>query len=254
VSEAIRFDDVGIVQGGRTILSQVALRIADGAFVGVLGGNGAGKTTLMRAILGLVPVTGRISLFGQPATRGNPLVGYMPQRRSPLVARLSGRTLVAAALDGQRWGIALPSAQASREVDRVLELVGAQALAARKLDELSGGERQRLLLAQTLLGDPKLLLLDEPLISLDPPRQAEMVALVRDVQRARGIAVLFSAHELNPLLGALDQVLYLGNGQAALGSVDAVITSESLSRLYAAPIEVVRSNGRIFVMSDTRIA
>jgi zinc/manganese transport system ATP-binding protein len=131
----------------------------------------------------------------------------------------------------------------------VLDLVGGSALAARPLSELSGGERQRLLLAQCLLGNPRLLLLDEPLISLDPHHQKSVVELVKRVQQELGIAVLFSAHELNPLLHALDRVLYLGNGVAALGTVDEVITKPVLSRLYGSTIEVMRVNGRIFVMS-----
>ena len=248
---AVEIADVTLVQGGRPVLSRISLDIAPCEFVGVLGANGAGKTTLMRAILGLLrPAEGRIAVFGRPVGRGNPLIGYMPQMRALPVARLDGRTVVTAALDGQRWGVRLPGPMARREVDRVLGLVQATALASRPLSELSGGERQRLLLAQALLGQPKLLLLDEPLISLDPSRQSDVVALVRSLQRSLGIAVLFSAHELNPLLGALDRVLYLGGGQAALGSVDEVITSAGLSRLYGAPIEVVRIGGRIFVMSD----
>jgi zinc/manganese transport system ATP-binding protein len=136
-------------------------------------------------------------------------------------------------------------------VDRVLDLVGARPLARRPLSELSGGERQRLLLAQALVGAPRLLLLDEPLISLDPHHAGDVVALVKSLQVALGLTVLFSAHELNPLLGALDQVLYLGRGQAALGAVDEVITGPVLSRLYGADIEVVRLGGRIFVMSGS---
>ena len=248
---AIDIADVTLVQGGRAVLSRISLDIAPGEFIGVLGANGAGKTTLMRAILGLLrPTHGRISVFGRPVGRGNPLIGYMPQMRALPVARLDGRTIVTAALDGQRWGVRLPGSALRREVDRVLGLVQATALSSRPLSELSGGERQRLLLAQALLGQPKLLLLDEPLISLDPSRQAEVVGLVRALQRSLGIAVLFSTHELNPLLGALDRVLYLGGGHAALGNVDEVITSASLSRLYGAPIDVVRIGGRIFVMSD----
>jgi zinc/manganese transport system ATP-binding protein len=134
-------------------------------------------------------------------------------------------------------------------VDRALGLVGATNLASRRLRDLSGGERQRLLLAQALLGDPKILLLDEPLISLDPAQQHAVVSLVRSVQQELKLCVLFSAHELNPLLGSLDQVLYLGAGQAVLGSVDDVITGPVLSRLYGAPIEVIRLQNRVFVMS-----
>jgi len=174
----------------------------------------------------------------------------MPQTRSALASRrVLGRDFVAMAADGHRWGLPLADATTRADVERVLDLVGAKALAARPLSELSGGERQRLLLAQCLLGQPKLLLLDEPLISLDPHRQRIVVELVRRVQRELGITVLFSAHELNPLLNAIDRVLYLGNGAAALGTVDEVITRPVLSRLYGAPIDVMRVNGRIFVMS-----
>ena len=116
--------------------------------------------------------------------------------------------------------------------------------------ETSGGERQRLLLAQALIGRPKLLLLDEPLISLDPSHQRAVVQLTKALQTELRISVLFSSHELNPLLGVLDRVLYLGNGHAALGTVDEVITGPVLSRLYGSPIEVVRVGGRIFVMSE----
>ncbi|MBE7209622.1 MAG: ATP-binding cassette domain-containing protein [Gluconacetobacter diazotrophicus] len=254
---AIRLDGVTLRLGGRAVLSGVDLRIPAGRFVGVLGANGAGKTTLMRAILGLVPpAAGRIAVLGHPpgrAVRGR--VGYMPQfHRADGASRLSGRAFVAAALHGHRWGLPWhPSADRRaldrREVSRVIELVGAEALASRPLSELSGGERQRLLLAQSLLGSPELLLLDEPLISLDPSRQHEIVSLVRALQRELRLSVLFCAHELNPLLGALDQVLYLGAGHAAIGTVDDVITAPVLSRLYGAPIDVVRLGGRIFVMS-----
>ncbi len=247
---AIALSDVTLRLGGRTVLERINLEIADHEFVGVLGPNGAGKTTLMRAILGLVPASkGRITVHGSPVRRGNKLVGYMPQVRSTTASRLSGRAVVAAAAGGHRWGLPVLDRAARLAVDEALDLVGARALADRPMIELSGGERQRLLLAQSLLGRPRLLLLDEPLISLDPHRQGEVVRLARRLQRELGLAVLFSAHELNPLLGALDRVLYLGGGQASLGTVDEVITAPVLSRLYGAPIEVMRLGGRIFVMS-----
>jgi len=248
---ALQFDRVTIRLGGRTILANTDLAVGESEFVGVLGPNGAGKTTLMRAILGLVPLAqGTIRIAGEPIARGNPGIGYMPQIRTALAGRrLRGRDFIAMATDGHRWGLPRTDAATQAEVERVLELVDGRALAERPLSELSGGERQRLLLAQCLLGKPRLLLLDEPLISLDPSHQRGVVELVRRVQRELGITVLFSAHELNPLLSALDRVLYLGNGSAALGTVDEVITRPVLSRLYGSPIDVMRVNGRIFVMS-----
>ncbi len=233
------------------VLDHVSLDVADHEFIGVLGPNGAGKTTLMRAVLGLVsPTSGSIHVLGQPAVRGNPAIGYMPQSRGVLAGtRLSGWDFVAGAVDGHRLGLPVLGKAGRAEVDRVLDLVGARDLARRRLAETSGGEQQRLLLAQALIGRPRLLLLDEPLINLDPSRQQETIALTRSLQRELGITVLFSAHDLNPLLEALDRVLYLGGGQAALGPLEDVVTGPVLSRLYGTEIDVVRLAGRIFVMS-----
>ena len=249
---AAELNRVSIDLGGRRILSDVSLAIEANEFVGLLGPNGSGKTTLIRALLGLLrPASGSIRVLGQDVRRGNPSVGYMPQTRRTIEGlRLSGYDFVASAANGHRWGLPLLDAKARREVAEALAMVEASDLARRPLAETSGGERQRLLLAQALLARPSLLLLDEPLISLDPHHQGAVVALVRRLQKELKIAVLFSAHELNPLLGALDRVLYLGNGQAALGPVDQVITGPVLSRLYGSAIDVVHLHGRIFVMAD----
>jgi zinc/manganese transport system ATP-binding protein len=248
---AIAFDRVTLPVGGRTILKEVSLAVEEGEFIGLLGPNGAGKTTLMRAVLGLLPVSsGTISIFGAPATRGNPAIGYLPQVRTAAAsARLRARDVLEASISGHRWGVPHASHDAEAEIDRCLDLVGARPLAARPIGELSGGERQRLLIAQALIGRPKILLLDEPLANLDPHQQHVVVDLVRDLSRDLKLTVLFSAHELNQVVGAVDRILYLGHGEAAIGPVDAVIQPAILSRLYGAPIDVVRANGNIFVMS-----
>jgi len=248
---AISLDHVTLSVRGLTVLSDISLAIAAGEFVGVLGANGSGKTTLIRALLGLLrPDSGSIAVLGKPVDRGNPAIGYLPQvRTSPPAVALSGRDFLAASVDGYRWGPPFLSAKARREIDRVLETVHAEELARRPLSDMSGGERQRLLVAQALIGNPRLVLLDEPLIGLDPYQQHIVVRLVRDLSRDLKLTVLFTAHELNQLLGAVSRILYLGLGQAALGTVDEVIRPEVLSRLYGAPIEVVRADGHVFVMS-----
>ena len=248
---AIELDRVTVARGGRAVLSDVSLAIRPGEFVGVFGSNGAGKTTLLHAILGLLrPSAGEIKVFGDPPTRGNRAAGYLPQQRTSVAdLRLCGWDFVASALHGERWGLPLTGRAGRREVDRAIAIVEAEALAARPLCELSGGELQRLLLAQALLGDPKLLLLDEPFLSLDLHFQQATVMLVKGIQQSEGITVLFTAHELNPLLDAMDRVLYLGQGKAALGTVEEVITSDVLSRLYGTPIEVLHVNDRILVVS-----
>jgi zinc/manganese transport system ATP-binding protein len=248
---AVELTGVSLAFGDRIVLSDIDLAIRDNEFVGVLGPNGSGKTTLMRAILGLLPPRdGTIRVLGQPVSRGNASVGYMPQVRGAMDSvRLTGWDFVASGVSGHRWGLPLLGSGPRREVQWALDIVQATGLARRPLAETSGGERQRLLLAQALLGRPRLLLLDEPLISLDPHHQHAVVELTHALQKELGIAVLFSAHEINPLLGALDRVLYLGGGAAALGTVEQVITGPTLSRLYGSQIDVVHVNGRIFVMS-----
>ena len=241
---------VALDLGGRTILSEVDIDIEAGEFVGLLGPNGAGKTTLMRAILGLVaPTAGSISVDGRPVARGDRAIGYMPQSRGSTDLRATGWDLVAGAIRGHRWGLPRLDRSGRDEVAWALETVGATTLANRPIGELSGGERQRLLLSQALIGRPKLLLLDEPLISLDPTHQRGVVELVSRLQKELGVAVLFSAHELNPLMNAIDRVLYVGSGRAVLGTVDEVITGPVLSRLYGSQIEVLRVGRRIFVMA-----
>ena len=249
---AVAFDHVSLCLGDTSVLSDVSLSIAPGEFVGVLGPNGAGKTTMMRAILGLVPIgSGRIDVLGAPPRRGSAAIGYVPQfRHVPPSAMMNGEALLLSSMHGERWGFAMPSRQDEAVVAQALERVGATEIARRPLTQLSGGERQRLYIAQALLSDPKLLLLDEPLISLDPARQRAIVELVRRIARDLGIAVLFSAHEVNPLMGTIDKVLYLGAGHAAIGTIDEVINDTVLSALYRTKVRVIRTDGQIFVLAE----
>jgi len=240
-----------LARDGKPVLDGVTATLHSGEFVGVLGPNGAGKSSLFLAILGLLPtVSGAIRVFGQAPRRGQERIGYLPQMRPDLAETdICAWDFVASALRPSHWGLPLYRAAERREVDAVIADVEAQALARRPLSALSGGERQRLLLAQALLGRPSLLLLDEPLINLDPRYQHTVVSLIQRLQVQRGMTVLFTSHELNPLLGAVGRVLYLGQRQAAIGTVEQVVTAPVLSRLYGMPIDVVRSGGRYFVIA-----
>ena len=250
----VELDHTTIRIGGRAVLADISFAIGPGEFIGVLGPNGAGKTTLMRAILGLLPPSaGQVRVFGRPPQRGDRAIGYLPQVRTVLPdLRVRGLDFIGSSLHGERWGLPSLSRRDKSMIEETLDSVGARDLARRPLSDMSGGERQRLLLAQALIGEPKLLLLDEPLISLDARHQEVAIGVVREVCRERKITVLFSAHELNQLLGTLDRVLYLGNGQAVLGTVEEVVTAPVLSRLFGAEISVVRADGHIFVMSRGR--
>jgi zinc/manganese transport system ATP-binding protein len=247
---AVELDQVTLARGGRVILNDVSAAIRPGEFIGVFGPNGAGKTTLLRALLGLLPpAAGEIRMFGGRPGRGNRAAGYLPQQRTNVAdLPVRGWDFVASAFKGECWGLPFLGARGRRQVARAIARVEAQALAARRLSQLSGGELQRLLLAQAILGEPRILLLDEPLISLDPHFQEAVIGVVKRIQQSDGVTVLFTAHDLNPLLGTMDRVLYLGNGRAAIGSVDEVVTAEVLSKLYDMPIEVLRIKDRIVVV------
>jgi zinc/manganese transport system ATP-binding protein len=254
---AVTFEGAVVRLGGRTIWSDVSLTVAEADFVAVLGPNGAGKSTLIKAILGLLPLAaGRVSVLGQTPGDAKGRIGYLPQRHGfDSGTRIRGVDLVQLGLDGARWGIPLPGTpRRKRDVVRVaevIELVGATGYARQPIGELSGGEQQRLLIAQALVRRPKLLLLDEPLDSLDLPNQAAVAALVRRICEEERVAVLLVAHDINPIIGYLDRVIYLAGGRAAEGSPEEVITSETLSRLYGAPIEVLHaSDGRLVVVGQ----
>jgi zinc/manganese transport system ATP-binding protein len=222
------FRQAAVRIGDRTLWREVDLAVSAGEFVSVLGPNGAGKSTLVKVLLGLIPLqAGTLSVLGEPPRRGNPSIGYLPQRRSfDAQLRVRGVDLVRLGLDGHRWGVPIPGARrwsqrartASARVDEVIELVGAQVYARRPIGELSGGEQQRLLIAQALVGRPRLLLLDEPLDSLDRPNQGAIAALVSRICRAEGVAVVMVTHDVNPILGYLDRVVYVTRDGVVTGS------------------------------------
>jgi zinc/manganese transport system ATP-binding protein len=253
VANVIECRGLGVSYGARTVWSNADLAVAPGEFLAVLGPNGSGKTTLLRLLLGLLrPSAGTVSVLGRPPRRGNPSIGYIPQRR-PLdpELRLAGTELVKLGLVGRRWGTGWPGrkVELNRRIADAVAAVGAEDYADHAIGTLSGGELQRLALAQAIISEPRLLLLDEPLASLDVRHQIGVAHLVADLARTRGMAILLIAHDVNPLLAVLDRVVYIARGQLTVGRPDEVITSEKLSKLYDANVEVLRdSRGRMFVV------
>ena len=254
---AIEVSGAAVRRGTRTIWSGVDLRIGQGEFVAVLGPNGAGKSTLLDVVLGLLPLSaGTATVLGERPGAGKDRIGYLPQRRSfDSQTRIRGREVVRLGLDGSRWGLPVPapfsrSARAAGEkVEEMIALVGAEHYAARPIGELSGGEQQRLLIAQALVREPRLLLLDEPLDSLDLSNQGAVAALVQRICETQGVTVLMVAHDVNPILSYLDRVVYFAAGAAVEGTPRSVIDGPTLSGLYGAPIEVLEaSDGRLVVV------
>jgi zinc/manganese transport system ATP-binding protein len=254
-------DGCAVALGKRTLWSDVTLQVQAGEFVCILGPNGVGKSTMIKAVLGQASLsTGRMRVLGRPPGQANQRIGYLPQRRSfDDQLRVRGLDVVRLGLDGGRWGMPLPGATrfspraraAADRIAQVIDLVGATPYARRPIGELSGGEQQRLLIAQALASRPRLLLLDEPLDSLDLPNQGAIARLVSDICRSEQIAVVMVAHDVNPILAYLDRVIYLARGSALIGPPREVITTATLTRLYDSPVEVLRTGDDRLVVVGT---
>jgi zinc/manganese transport system ATP-binding protein len=247
--------DLDVRLSGRTILDGVSFNIAPGEFTGLIGSNGAGKTTLFRTILGLQAASAGEVLFGGPThsrsrARGHQLIGFVPQKflLDPDLP-LRARDLVALGLDAQRWGVPRPSGARRALVQEMLEAVNGARFADTRVGRLSGGEQQRILIAHALIARPRLLLLDEPLANLDLRSAHEVVALLARIAREQQIAVLISAHEINPLLGVMDRIVYLAAGRAVSGSTDEVVRADVLSKLYGHHVDVLNVHGRVLIVA-----
>lgn len=247
----VELDDVTVRLSGRAVLDRVSVTVGEGEFTGLIGSNGAGKTTLLRVVLGLLePDAGRVLVAGQPRSRRNGVIGYVPQKigLDPDMP-LRARDLVALGIDGHRLGLPRRSAARAARVEEVLDAVGATGFADRRVGRLSGGEQQRVMIAHALVGRPRLLLLDEPLANLDITSATEIVSVLASVSAGQGVAVLISAHDMNPLLGVMDRIVYMAGGRVASGRTSDVVRSDVLSELYRAPVEVLEVRGRILVVA-----
>ncbi|HKF18821.1 MAG TPA: ATP-binding cassette domain-containing protein [Candidatus Dormibacteraeota bacterium] len=249
---AVRIERSTRVLGGRTIWRDLSLEIGAGEFLTIIGPNGAGKTSLLKVLLGLLPASGDVDVLGRPPGRGNPRIGYVPQQKAidPDLP-LRGRDLVRMGLDGARWGPGLGSRRVEGRVAEALSWVGAAPFADAPVGRLSGGEQQRLRIAQALIGDPALLLLDEPLLSLDLHNQREICALIAGWQRESGGTVIFVTHDVNPVLNMTNRVMAVVGGRWAAGRPDEILTTKAMSSLYGSPVEVVRLGGRVAVLAET---
>jgi zinc/manganese transport system ATP-binding protein len=250
-ADVLDVDGVTVRIAGRDILRDVRFTIGPGQFTGLIGSNGAGKTTLLRVILGLqTPTSGTVSVCGERHAARKGLIGYVPQKiQLDPDMPVRARDLVGLGLDGHRLGLPLPRRGRRQQVDEMLRAVDAARFADERVGNLSGGEQQRVMIAHALISSPRLLLLDEPLANLDIASAQEIIALLARISAERGVTVLISAHEMNPLLPVMNGVVYLAGGRAASGTTSEVVRSEVLSALYGHHVDVIHVHGRILVVA-----
>lgn len=249
-SASVEINGGGLAFGQRKLWSDLSLCIEQGEYFAVLGPNGSGKSTFLKVVLGLTTLSsGTISVLGRPAQTGHPGVGYIPQQKTlNSGTTLRARDLVGLGIDGHKWGIRLKTRAHRAKVDELLEAVGATDYANVPVGLLSGGEQQRLRIAQALANDPKILLADEALLSLDLHHQYAVAELINHYNKEQNSTVVFVTHEINPIIDHVDRVLYLANGRFTVGTVAEVMTSEVLTDLYQTHVDVIRSNGRYIVV------
>jgi len=254
--EVVSLTQARLTFGDRVLWDDLDLVVRAGEFIAVLGPNGTGKTSLLKVLLGQVPLsTGTVTVAGRPVTTGSDHIGYVPQHRSlDRGLSLRGSDLVALGYDGHRWGIAgwgRAARGAKRDaVRRALAQVNGTHLAHVPVGVMSGGELQRVRVAQALATDPVLLLCDEPLLNLDPANARLISSLIDRRRKETDTAVLFVTHEVDPVLPYVDRVLYLVDGRFRIGTVEEVMTSETLSELYRSDIEVVKIGRRYIVVGE----
>lgn len=239
----ISLHNVACGYGSRVLWKDVTATVRPGQFIAVLGPNGAGKTSLLKLLLGhLPPLAGSVERDRKAA------IGYVPQLKefNPRVS-LRGRDLVGLGLDGTRLGL-LASSGSRETIDHALEEVQAKQYGDAPLHLLSGGEQQRLRIAQALVSNPDVLLLDEPLLSLDIVNQQVIISAIEHRKRSHKTACLCVTHEINPILPIVDQVFYIARGRALIGHPDEVLTTQRLTELYGAPVTVLRDERHIVVL------
>jgi ABC-type Mn2+/Zn2+ transport system ATPase subunit len=234
MTSLITFDRVTLGYGRRPVLTDLSFRIPEGDFLGLVGPNGAGKTTILRAILGsLSPLSGTI-------TRADGLrFGYVPQRDQ--VDYNFPLKVVDVVLMGRYARVGLARRPGRHDRDRAraaLEHVGIAHLADEPLSALSGGQRQRALIARALVGEPNLLVLDEPTNGMDLVSTTQILALVRELHERDGLTVLMVSHALNEVANYVRRIALVLEGAFRVGEVDEIMTEERLTEVWGIPVEV----------------
>ena len=246
----LQISDATMAYGDKVLWTGLNLTVQPHEFIAVIGSNGSGKTSLLHAILGQEQLTaGQIRVNGKPVRRGNKNIGYIPQHRATDAnTPMRARDLLRLGFDGHRWGLPFTGRRVTARVNHVLDCIDGHDLADKPVGTLSGGQLQRFRVGQAVIASPDLILADEPLSALDLQQQQAVANLIDEERREHEAAVLFVTHDVNPILGMVDRVLYLANGQFRIGTPDEVLRSEVLSELYGTQVDVLRNQGRIVVV------
>jgi manganese/zinc/iron transport system ATP- binding protein len=219
------------------VLAGIDLRLPQGSFTALLGANGTGKTTLLRTLLGIIPpLSGSIEF---PAYLTRPAIfGYVPQRETlDPIYLLSSLEVVLMGAFGRVGPGRFPGRHERLLARECLAATGADSLAAKPFAELSGGQKQRVLIARALLAQPDILFLDEPTAGIDPASAREILALLSQLSRERGLTLLMVSHDLPAVRRTVERVIWLHQGRVLEGPVQELLGRENLENLLACELE-----------------
>ncbi|GHD72763.1 ABC transporter ATP-binding protein [Vogesella fluminis] len=225
--------------GRQTVLQDISFEARPGEVTALLGPNGSGKTTLLKTLAGLLPARGQLQWQGRPRNlqhggQLHPSCGYLPQDCSTRSRLTVEDAVLLGRLGTLGWRVSTEQREAVRQQ---LATLGLAALAGRRLCELSGGQRQMVFLAQVLLREPSLLLLDEPISALDLQHQVQVMCTVREQTRERGLTSVVVLHDLNAALAYADCVLLLRQGRlVATGNTVDILTPATLAPVFGVTI------------------
>ena len=239
----IELKNVSFSYGGNPVLEDVSFSVSAGDYIGVIGPNGGGKTTLLSIMLGLLkPSSGQVTVFGKKINelRGErSRIGYVPQRLSQLDANFPGTVyeIIASGRTALNGPFHLFSKSDKEAVERALAIANVGELRRKLLGDLSGGQRQRVMIARSLAGDPKVLILDEPTTGVDITSQEQFYHFLAELNHERGLTIVFVSHDIDIIANEVHSLLLLNRRVVSYGPAKNLINKNYLEDLYGGKID-----------------
>lgn len=244
IKHCIEFSGVSFLYGDNEILRNVTFSVNEGDYLGIIGPNGGGKSTLLKVLLGLLkPQKGVVKIFGETIDdfREKYRIGYVPQRIAqgdvyfPATVEevvKSGRIV--------RRGLFRPFSQKDiEEVNTAIRAAGIEDIRHELIGDLSGGQKQRVFIARALAGNPRILILDEPVVGVDIQSQGRFYAFLKKINKDMGLTIIFVSHDIDAVAHEVTSIMCLNHSLISHGSTQEVLTDSHLKELYGKDLKLI---------------